>query len=74
MFCLAGIGGHLSGFVRSAKDMENLLVIDGYEIDSESHSDHAEISMKKYMVIKFSQTLGIDKTRISILNRRILIW
>ena len=26
MFCLAGIGGHLSGFIQSAKDVENLFV------------------------------------------------
>jgi len=29
MFCLAGIGGRLSGFVQSAKDTESVLVIDG---------------------------------------------
>lgn len=29
MFCLAGIGGRLSGFIQSAKDTESVLVIDG---------------------------------------------
>lgn len=32
MYCLAGIGGRLSGFVRSAKDAASLVVIDGCEI------------------------------------------
>ena len=29
MFCLAGIGAHLSGFVVSARDAEEMLVLDG---------------------------------------------
>ena len=29
MFCLAGIGRHLSGFVQSAKDVHNMVAIDG---------------------------------------------
>ncbi|MGD8564011.1 MAG: putative zinc-binding protein, partial [Desulfarculaceae bacterium] len=32
MFCLAGIGGRLSGFVQSAKDVPALVVMDGCEI------------------------------------------
>jgi uncharacterized metal-binding protein len=31
IFCLAGIGGRLSGFVQSAKDAESVIVIDGCE-------------------------------------------
>jgi uncharacterized metal-binding protein len=29
MFCLAGIGGQLGGFVQSAKDTDHIVVIDG---------------------------------------------
>ncbi|HKK99667.1 MAG TPA: putative zinc-binding protein [Desulfotignum sp.] len=29
MFCLAGIGGNLSGFVQSAKDLDQMVTIDG---------------------------------------------
>jgi uncharacterized metal-binding protein len=29
MFCLAGVGGHLSGFVQSAKDVPQMVAIDG---------------------------------------------
>ncbi|MBS3754076.1 MAG: putative zinc-binding protein [Desulfobacterales bacterium] len=32
IFCLAGIGGRISGFVQSAKDAESVIVIDGCEI------------------------------------------
>ncbi len=32
MFCLAGIGGHLSGFIQSAKDVPKLVVLDGCQI------------------------------------------
>ncbi|MFO8048398.1 MAG: putative zinc-binding protein [Desulfosudaceae bacterium] len=32
IFCLAGIGGRLSGFVQSARDADSLIVIDGCEI------------------------------------------
>jgi len=62
MFCLAGIGGHLSGFVRSAKDVENLVVIDGCEVGcAKAILSHAEIPMKKYMVI--TDEMGIAKNK-----------
>ena len=32
MFCLAGIGGKLQGFVQSAKDVPAMVVIDGCEL------------------------------------------
>ena len=32
IFCLAGIGGRLSGFVQSAKDADSLIAIDGCEV------------------------------------------
>jgi uncharacterized metal-binding protein len=33
MFCLAGIGANLSGFIASAKGADRLLVIDGCNLD-----------------------------------------
>ena len=33
MFCLAGVGANLSGFVASAKGAERLLVVDGCNLD-----------------------------------------
>lgn len=62
MFCLAGIGGHLPGFVGSAKESENLLVIDGCEVGcAKAILNHMEIPMKKYMVI--TDELGIAKNK-----------
>jgi uncharacterized metal-binding protein len=33
MFCLAGIGANLSGFIASAKGADRLLVVDGCSLD-----------------------------------------
>lgn len=33
MFCLAGVGANLSGFIASAKGADRLLVIDGCNLD-----------------------------------------
>ncbi len=32
MFCLAGIGGQLSGFVQSAKDVKKMIAIDRCQV------------------------------------------
>ncbi len=62
MFCLAGIGGHLSGFVQSAKDVGKLVVLDGCEIGcSKAILDHLEIPMTAYIVL--TKELGIEKNK-----------
>ncbi len=62
MFCLAGIGGHLSGFVQSAKDVDKLVVIDGCDIGcSRAILDHLEIPMSAYIVL--SENPGIEKNK-----------
>jgi uncharacterized metal-binding protein len=61
MFCLAGIGGQLSGFVQSARDVENLLVIDGCQVGcAKAIMDNAKIPMKNYVVLT---DLGIEKNK-----------
>ena len=71
MFCLAGIGGQLSGFVQSARDVENLLVIDGCQVGcTKAIIDNTKITMKNYIVLT---DLGIDKTKTLNLNRKILM-
>jgi uncharacterized metal-binding protein len=59
LFCLAGIGAHLSGFVASARDVEDMLVLDGcgmacarknleqVEIAARNHFILTELGMKK---------------------------
>ena len=59
--CLAGVGAHLSGFVQSARDIDNLVVIDGCEVGcAKGVLDHAEVPLRGYLVIT---ALGIDKNK-----------
>jgi uncharacterized metal-binding protein len=61
LFCLAGVGAHLSGFVQSARDIAELVVIDGCEIGcSKAILEHAEIPLKNYVVIT---EMGIEKNK-----------
>jgi uncharacterized metal-binding protein len=61
MFCLAGIGGHLGGFVQSAKDVPAMVAIDGCEVGcAKAILDHAEIPIKNYLVLT---DLGIEKNK-----------
>lgn len=60
-FCLAGIGGHLSGFVQSAKDVPSLVVIDGCSVGcSKAVLENANVPLKNYLVVT---DLGIEKNK-----------
>src|SRR4030042_6552800 len=61
MFCLTGIGGHLSGFVQSARDVPQMVLIDGCAIGcGKAVLSQAEIPLKNYLVIT---ELGIEKNK-----------
>lgn len=61
MFCLAGIGGHLSVFVQSAKDVPKMVTIDGCSLGcAKAILEHAEIPIKRYLVLT---DLGIEKNK-----------
>lgn len=61
MFCLAGVGGHLSGFVQPAKDVPAMVAIDGCAVGcARVILEHAEIPLKSYLVIT---ELGIEKNK-----------
>ena len=61
MFCLAGIGGHLGGFVQSAKDVPQMVAIDGCDIGcARAILEQAEIPLKHYLVLT---DLGIEKNK-----------
>lgn len=61
MFCLAGIGGHLSGFIQSAKDVPKMMAIDGCSVGcAKAILEHAEIPIKSYLVLT---DLGIEKNK-----------
>ena len=52
MFCLAGIGGHLKGFVQSAKDVPQIVVIDGCDQGcGKAIFEHLKIPLPNYVVI-----------------------
>lgn len=61
MFCLAGIGGHLNGFVQSATDIPQMVAIDGCSLGcAKAILEHAEIPIKSYLVLT---DLGIEKNK-----------
>jgi uncharacterized metal-binding protein len=61
MFCLAGIGGHISGLVQSAKDARQIIVIDGCDIGcSKAILKNADVPLKHYVVLT---ELGIGKNK-----------
>ena len=61
MFCLAGIGGQLGGFVQSAKDVPAMVAIDGCEVGcAKAILENAEIPTKNYLVLT---QLGIEKNK-----------
>ena len=61
MFCLAGVGGHLSGFIQSARDVPQMAAIDGCPVGcTKAILEHAEIPLKGYLVLT---ELGIEKNK-----------
>jgi len=61
LFCLAGIGAHLSGFVQSARDIQQLIVIDGCEVAcAKGVLEQAEVPVRGYLVVT---ELGIEKNK-----------
>jgi len=59
LFCLAGIGAHLSGFVVSARDAEDMLVLDGCPLACASTNlEQADIPVRNHFIIA---ELGVDK-------------
>lgn len=61
MFCLAGIGGQISGFVQSAKDVPLMVVIDGCQVGcARAIMQSAQIPLKNHLVLTDE---GIDKNK-----------
>jgi uncharacterized metal-binding protein len=61
LFCLAGIGARLSGFVQSAKDIPQLVVIDGCEVAcAKGVLEQAGVPVRGYLLIT---DLGIEKNK-----------
>jgi len=61
MFCLAGIGGHISGMIASCKGADAVIVIDGCGVEcAKKTCEHAEIPITKYVLVT---DLGIEKNK-----------
>ncbi len=61
MFCLAGIGGQLSGFVQSARDIPQMVAIDGCSIGcAKACLDNSNVALKTYLVLT---DLGFEKSK-----------
>jgi uncharacterized metal-binding protein len=61
MFCLVGIGGHLGGFVQSAKDVPMMVAVDGCSVGcARAILAQAEVPSKNYLVVT---DLGIEKNK-----------
>jgi uncharacterized metal-binding protein len=61
LFCLAGIGAHLSGFMQSAKDVPEMVVIDGCSVGcAKKILEHGELPVKRHLVLT---DLGIEKNK-----------
>lgn len=68
MSCLAGIGGLLSGFVQSAKDVSQMVTIDGCSLGcGKAILEKADVPLKGYVVIT---ELGIEKNKDVNLKRK----
>lgn len=57
MFCLAGIGAQLQGFVKSAQDTSRIAVLDGC---ARKIMESAQVSGWEYLVLT---DMGIEKVR-----------
>lgn len=61
MYCLAGIGGRLKGFVQSAKDVPVIAAIDGCNVGcAKAILKNADISSYTHIVLT---DLGIEKNK-----------
>lgn len=61
MFCLAGIGGQLSDFMQSAKDVPKMVAIDGCQVGcARAILEQAQVPLKNYLVLT---DLGIEKNK-----------
>lgn len=61
MFCLAGIGGGLKGFIKSTQDAPEVVVLDGCELGcAKAIMEREAIPLKHYVVVT---DLGIQKVK-----------
>ena len=69
MFCLAGIGGNISGMIASAKSADRVLVIDGCELDC-AKKTMEERGIDGYLHFRVTD-LGMEKSKSPATQERI---
>jgi len=61
MYCLAGIGGRLEGFIQSARDVPAMMAVDGCPLGcARAVLEKAGVPVRGYLVIT---DLGIEKNK-----------
>lgn len=70
LFCLAGIAAHRGGFVRSVKDAEDMLVLDGCPIACAGKIiEHVEATVRNHFIMT---DWGVEKKMTSALDREMM--
>lgn len=71
MFCLAGVGARINGFVKSAEGAENILVLDGCPLNCAAKT-LKEVSIEKFMHITVTE-LGLVKGQCGVSEANIVM-
>jgi len=61
MFCLAGIGGNINGIIQSAKEADQVIVIDGCSLDC-AKKTLEEKGIERFFHLRVTD-LGIEKSK-----------
>ena len=68
MYCLAGIGGHISGFAEATREVKKVVAIDGCPVHCARKTlEHAECPVNVHVVVT---ELGIRKTSNLLLDKK----
>ena len=68
MYCLAGIGGHISGFAEATREVKKVVAIDGCPVHCARKTlEHAECPVTVHVVVT---ELGIRKTSNLLLDKK----
>ncbi len=69
MFCLAAIGGNISGMIASTKGADKILVIDGCNLDC-AKKTLEEKKIEKFIHLRVTD-MGMDKSKSPVTDERI---
>ena len=71
-FCLAGIGAHIKGMVKSGKEADLIISIDGCPMQCAAKTmQHAEIEPAIQVIVT---EFGIEKSHEMVVDERICLW